>query len=141
MQEKKVRDKLMNSKLGIIAGLSSALFFGGIADALAQDLDCVPRSIVQCVSTPECTSGLPEAFEVPTAIRVNFKEKTIAANDIQGEIGNVYTDEPFIMADGRIPDSDRLWSLSYNEETQRFTTTIAGEDEAFVLFGVCLPRG
>lgn len=128
----------MKANIGMIAGVTSFISLGCAGDVQAEPLDCVTRSIVQCVSTPECTSGLPEAFEVPPVMRLDFEGMTIATDIMSGMIDSVYNDTPFIMAEGRIPDTDRLWSLTYNEETSRFTATVAGEDEGYVLFGVCI---
>jgi hypothetical protein len=137
--------------------LCIALILSAVAapSALAGDFDGSRPMLCSVINVIECTPATDgavnaESVGLPQFLRVDVvKKKVWPAADKEGkrvsEIKRVERlDGKLILqgADAGIEDKrdGTGWSAMISETTGKFTLTVARENEAFVVFGACLPQ-
>jgi len=110
--------------------------------ALADDvfdgkktLLCASVEAMDCVSGTPCVSGLPEEIGAPQFLKIDFAEKKIIGPKRTTPVLNIEkTDEQFLLQGIEL---NMGWLFALNRTTGKFTSTLADEEGAFVIFGAC----
>ncbi len=137
-----VRGRLLTIILGLglaAPGFAAASDFDG-----SHNLLCAPTDAMQCEGAGECNRKEVELLNMAKFLYVDFKAKRIRGT-IEGitseetsSIQNLQKLEGVTLVQGA--ENGRGWSLVVDKGTGDMTLAIAGDDVAFVLFGVCQPR-
>jgi hypothetical protein len=115
--------------------------------AKAADLDgstpvlCAFTSGAECDSTSGCEGTTAESLGLPQFFRIDFPNNVITG--VQGGDGRKTSIRDFQRLDGKLMLQGieiRGWSMVITEKTGKLTLTASGDDEAFVLFGACIPQ-
>ncbi len=117
--------------------------------AAAQDFDgskpliCSVMEVVECAPGIECDKGLPENFEFPEFIKINFTEKMLVgkANNQRittSPIEKVETMEGNLILHGS--QNGRAWNIVISQATGKMTGTIAADGFSFTVFGACIAQ-
>ena len=106
---------------------------------------CVLTSAVGCDSRSGCQGTPVEDLNMPQFFKIDIEKKTITRAGVAQEVSATW--------ETRIKNSQRMdgkiflqgievrgWSIVICEETGKRSLTASGDDEAFVLFGVCIPQ-
>ncbi len=135
-----IKGFLLTICLGVGApGLAGAADFDG-----SHDLLCVPTDAIQCEGAGECSRTEVEALNIPKFVQVEFKAKRLrGTRELSGSeeataIQNVQKLEGQTVIQGA--ENGRGWSIVIDAQTGDMSAAIAGDDMAFVLFGVCEAR-
>ena len=141
----------MNRRLTVAkyAGLVFALLVAPLGASLASDFDgserlrCVPTDATECSGAGECSRVTVEEINIPKWIYVDFKKKNLSGTDSDGE-DETTSFESFHTSEGNTilqgSENGRAWSMVIDQMTGDMTAAIAGDETAFVLFGVCQER-
>jgi hypothetical protein len=118
--------------------------------AHARDLDgstpvvCAFTRALECDSANGCEATTLEDLAMPRFFRVDFKNSSIAPVGIVEEgVKKTTSIKAFQRQDGKLILQGfevRGWSMVITEKTGNMTLTASGDDEAFVLFGACMPQ-
>lgn len=109
--------------------------------AAAADFDgskpflCASIEASDCTSGQHCEKGLPADLNLPQFVRVDFGARSISASGRTSAIQNVTRGSGMLVMQGT--DQRRAWSITVDEQTGRLVAAVAGDDEAFVVFGAC----
>jgi len=132
--------RLLVIALGVAAsGSATASDFDG-----SRNLLCAPTDAIQCEGAGECSRKEVELLNMAKFLYVDFKAKTLkgtiegATSEETSSIQTVQKLDGGTLIQGA--ESGRGWSLVVDKGTGDMTLAIAGDDIAFVLFGVCQPR-
>ncbi len=117
--------------------------------AAAQDFDgskpliCSVMEVIECAPGIECDKGLPETFEFPEFIKINFTEKVLVgkANNQRiatSPIEKVETMEGNLILHGS--QNGRAWNIVISQATGKMTGTIAADGFSFTVFGACIAQ-
>ena len=132
-----------------IMGISLLLFLGAISfSAQAADIDgstpifCAFTKAMQCHHQQGCDQVSPEDVNLPTFVKVDFKNKLVSAISETPE-GKTRTTEikSFQRVDGQLVlqgHEARAWSVIIGEKTGKVTLALASEEDGFLLFGTCI---
>ncbi len=117
--------------------------------AVAQDLDgskpliCSVVEVVECSPGTPCIKGLPDNFDFPQFIKINFKDKLLV-----GKVNNrkmktspiekVETMEGKLILHGS--QNGRAWNIVTSQATGKMTGTIAADELSFTVFGACIAQ-
>jgi hypothetical protein len=106
---------------------------------------CVLTSAVGCDSRSGCQGTPVEDLNMPQFFKIDIEKKTMAPVGVAQEVAAAWETriKNFERMDGKIflqGIEVRGWSIVISEETGKLTLTASGDDEAFVLFGVCIPQ-
>ena len=110
----------------------------------SRNLLCAPTDAIQCEGAGECSRKEVELLNMAKFLDVDFKARTIkgtiegGTSEQKSEIQTVQKLEGTTLIQGA--ENGRGWSLIVDKGTGDMTLAIAGDDLAFVLFGVCRPR-
>ena len=120
----------------------------GSYQAVAAGLDgstpilCAFTTAAECDSRNGCERTTVEDVDLPQFFKIDLSKNTItgmgAAGAAQKEtriMGTQRMDETIILQGVEL----RGWTIVISEKTGKMVLTASGDDEAFVLFGVCLP--
>jgi hypothetical protein len=123
--------------------------------AYAGDFDgskpvlCSVVTVIECTPEDGCREVTPESVAVPQFLAVDFDKKTVSpAGKSEGDRISVIKRMERIGgklilqgADEGIQDvRDSVgWTAAVTEETGKFVVTAAGDEEAFIVYGACLP--
>jgi hypothetical protein len=129
---------------GVIAMLLGAAGVGATWPAHAADkydgsapLLCIPSAVTECGADGDCEQGTAESVHLPLFFKVDLTAKTVRAE----EEGRVSPIKDIQRTDGRIvlhgAEAQRAWVMIIQEKTGKMSATIAGEEEGFLVFGVC----
>lgn len=132
---------------GIVAAVCLCIASSG---AGAAGLDgstrmlCVFTSAAGCDSRSGCQGTPVEDLNMPQFFKVDIEKKTMTPVGVAQEIEAAWETriKNFERMDGKIflqGIEVRGWSMVICEETGKLTLTASGDDEAFVLFGACIP--
>ncbi len=143
--------KNVTATIGVPVGLLViALGVAAPGPAAASDFDgsrnllCAPTDAIQCEGAGECNRMEVELLNMAKFLYVDFKAKTLkgtvegASSEETSSIQSVQKLDGGTLIQGA--ESGRGWSLFVDKGTGDMTLAIAGDDIAFVLFGVCQPR-
>ena len=132
--------RLLVIALGVAApGPAAASDFDG-----SRNLLCAPTDAIQCEGAGDCNRIEVELLNMAKFLYVDFKAKTLkgtvegATSEEASSIQSVQKLDGGTLIQGA--ESGRGWSLFVDKGTGDMTLAIAGDDIAFVLFGVCQPR-
>jgi hypothetical protein len=134
--------------LGVVAVLTFALLLCLTTDlALAGDFDgskplvCAMINAFECSPDIGCEGGNPESNGLSRFLRVDFGKQVIHTTRHQeagtSKIEKVERAEGVMLLSGT--QNGRKWSLALTEATGYMVLTVAGDQLAFVVFGVCTP--
>ena len=133
--------------LGLV-GLAVVLLAPGLASASdfdgSRNLLCAPTDAVQCEGAGECSRKEVELLNMSKFLYVDFAGKKLsgsvegAEDEKASTIQNFQKLESTTLVQGA--EEGRGWSLTVDQVSGDMTLAIAGDDLAFVLFGVCQPR-
>ncbi|MEW6440096.1 MAG: hypothetical protein AB1640_04095 [bacterium] len=139
----------MSKKMFGIATGSLLLLLAGSAfeTALAAEFDgskplvCAMINAFECGPDTGCEGGTPESNGLSRFLRIDFGSKEVyTTKEDQARASKI---EKVDRADGVIllngVQSGRKWSMALTEATGYMVLTVAGDQEAFVIFGACTP--
>ena len=113
------------------------------APALAAGIDgsrsllCSTVEANDCTSGTACVRGLPQDINVPQYVKLDLAGRTISARGRTSTIQGATRVNGVLIVQGS--ENRRAFSFTVSEKTGRLVGAIAGEDEAFVVFGTCAP--
>ncbi len=134
--------------MGLLFAIALGLAAPGRAGAAKFDgsnnLVCVPTDAIQCEGAGECRRTEVEAINMPKFIFLDFKKKQMRGT-VEGSTDETTTPIRHVekLGDRTVlqgAQNGRGWSLIIDSVTGDMSAAIAGDDLAFVLFGVCQPR-
>ena len=130
----------------------SALSFPVHASSFDGSLNllCAPQLAIECGPEGKCEQAMAASINLPGFFQVDFSAKELSAitgseNKRTSKIKTMeFLDNKLFLQgadDGIEGVRDGLaWSMSISQETGRLVLSASGENEAFVIFGICTPR-
>jgi hypothetical protein len=113
----------------------------GAAQAPAADFDGTRPFICSVIDANDCALGiacvheLAEDVNLPQFIKVDFDGKTIGARGRTTPIQSSMRANGMLFIQG--VQGKRAYSITVTEDTGSFVGTVAGDGEAFAVFGSC----
>lgn len=117
--------------------------------ATAQDFDGSKpligsvMEVIECAPGTECKKGLPENFEFPDFIKINFTEKILVGKSNNQRIDTSPIEKVEIQ-DGNLilhgSQNGRAWNIVISQTTGKMTGTIAADGFSFTVFGACIAQ-
>ncbi len=106
---------------------------------------CVLTNVSDCDSTNGCERISVEDVNLPRFFKIDVEKKLITPVALSSEMASVSGTKinDFQRMNGKIflqGIEVRGWSMVISEPTGKLTLSASGDDEAFVLFGVCIPH-
>ena len=111
------------------AAAADSLFDG------TKPLICASREVVDCTPGETCDKGLPEEMGAPMFLTIDFIKKDITGPKRTSKITLIEKTDAQITLYGF--EVGMGWSMVLDRETGRMTATLAGKDQAFIIFGAC----
>jgi hypothetical protein len=100
---------------------------------------CAITDVIECDSQGDCREISPEEVNIPTFIKVDFKNKTLSglnsADSKKTAIKRVEKTDRYMILQGF--ENFRVWSMMVTSETGKMSASVSGEDYGFLLFGAC----
>jgi hypothetical protein len=120
----------------LAAGSASA---AGKLDSAAPLL-CVPTTVWECGLDGDCTRGTARSENLPEYFAIDIKAKTLHAEEKGREstierVNSVGDRTVLYGQDGISP-----WVVMINLQTGNLTASVTGDEESFVINGICLQR-
>ena len=119
------------------------------SQALAGDFDgskpliCAIIEVVECAPGSECSRSIPENFNLPQFVKINFKDRTITSKRPDGE-EKVTLIEHIKRLNGELflygVEQGLGWIAVISETTGKVTVTLSDNQVAFNIFGACIPK-
>jgi len=116
----------------------------------SQNLLCAPQIAIECGPDGTCEQAMAASVNLPSFFQVDFSKKELTSigeseNKRTSKIKSMeFLDNKLFLqgADDGIKNvRDGLaWSMSISQDSGRMVISASGENEAFVVFGVCTPR-
>lgn len=134
--------KVFGAVAGLFATLGICLVPTAAAAAGKHDgsapLLCVPANVTECSPEGECQRVTPESVNLPVLLKVNLKGMTVRHEESgrQSPIQDVRRTNGRIVLHGS--EGERAWVLTIREDGGRMWAAVAGDEEAFVISGVCV---
>lgn len=142
-------------KMSIPASIAVLLLLSLSNTAHAGDFDgskpvlCSVVKVIECTPEGGCREVTPESVAVPQFLAIDFEKKIVSpAGKVEGDRSSAIKRMDRIGGklilqgvDEGIQDvRDGVgWTATISEETGRFVLTAAGDQEAFIVYGACLP--
>ncbi|MFZ0133488.1 MAG: hypothetical protein WAK95_13195 [Desulfobacterales bacterium] len=139
----------------ITASMAGLLFLGFPPAAATDDFDgsrpllCSMVTVIESTLDNGCSRVTPESVALPQFLKVDFVQKIIRPAGVgDGDRSSVIRrmerlGGKLILqgADEGIRDVRESvgWTAAISEATGRFVVTASGEEEAFVVYGACMP--
>jgi hypothetical protein len=106
---------------------------------------CVFTRAVECDGKIGCEGSTVEDMNLPQFFKIDFRKKAITPVGVASEVAAAWETKikDFQRMDGKMflqGIEVRGWSIVISEQTGKMSLTASGDDEAFVLFGVCIPQ-
>ena len=113
----------------------------------SKNLFCFVKEAIECYPASKCDEVANEVLNLPNFLNIDFKKKLITGKLTNGEEHSSKI-ERIEHVDGKItlagaeddlkeqPDGV-AWNMSINKSKGNFTVSAAGDDVAFIIFGVC----
>ncbi len=134
----------MFQSLGMAAVICLSVIWcqaGATAIDGSRPIICAFTSAAGCDREMGCEAATPEGLNLPRFIRIDFNKKKIITENRAVEGARTETQiKNFLRLDGQLflqGVEIRGWSMVISETTGSMTLTASGDEEAFVLFGVC----
>ncbi len=115
----------------------------------SKPLLCSVVSVIESTIDNGCSEVAPESVALPQFLKVDFEKKIVTpARESDGDRSSVIRrmermGGKLILqgADEGIQDvRDSVgWTATISEETGRFVLTASGDEEAFIVYGACIP--
>ena len=123
--------------LGLMATGASAAGFDG-----KTNLICAAYHVVACTDGA-CVEGIPQSFDLPTFMYMDFKRKLVHGTSKSGEevtspIKNYEVTDEAIILQGF--ENHRGWTTGIDRQTGELTLSSTGADVSFIIFGNCTNR-
>jgi hypothetical protein len=116
----------------------------------SQNLLCAPQVAIECGPDGKCEQAMAASVNLPGFFLIDFSAKALTAineseNKRTSKIKTMefHDSKLFLQGadDGVEGVRDGLaWSMSISQDSGRMVISASGENEAFVVFGVCTPR-
>ncbi len=142
-------------KMLVTASIAALLLLSLPNAASAGDFDsskpllCSVVTVIESTVENGCIQVAPESVAVPQFFTVDFEKKSIRpAGQRDGDRNSIIRRMErmggkliFQGSDEGIQDvRDSVgWTVTISEETGRFVLTASGNEEAFIVYGACLP--
>lgn len=142
-------------KMSIPASIAVLILLSLSNTAHAGDFDgskpllCSVVSVIESTIDNGCSAVAPESVALPQFLKVDFEKKSVRpARESDGDRNSVIKRMEHIGgklilqgADEGIQDVRESigWTAAISEETGRFVLTASGNEEAFIVYGACLP--
>jgi len=142
-------------KIVLPASIAVLLLLSLAMSATAEDFDgskpllCSVISVIENTPGNGCIEVAPESVAVPRFLTIDFEEKSVRpAGKSEGDRSSTIKRMERMRgklilqgADEGIRDvRDSVgWTATISEETGRFVLTASGNEEAFIVYGACLP--
>ena len=144
MQKKRIFWGIVGAVLYVCV-LSFPVHAGSFDGSL--NLLCAPQLAIECGPDGKCEQAMAASINLPGFFAIDFSVKELAAitgseNKRTSKIKSMeFLDNKLFLQgadDGIEGVRDGLaWSMSISQETGRLVLSASGENEAFVVFGVC----
>jgi hypothetical protein len=120
-----------------------AVFFLTLAFTAAADdsfdgtktLLCASLEAMDCTPGEQCNKGLPEEIGAPQFLRIDFAKKEIIGPKNTTAILRLEKGDEQLTLQGS--EVGMGWTLALDRTTGKMSLTLAGGEQAFVIFGVC----
>jgi hypothetical protein len=101
---------------------------------------CVPTTVWECGSEGDCERGTAQSEGLPQFFTIDINAKTLGAGekDRQSTIERVSRTGATTVLAGA--DGLRSWVVNINMQTGSLSAGVTGDNESFVIYGVCLPQ-
>ena len=100
---------------------------------------CAITQVVECDSKGKCDEVEPEDVNIPTFIKIDFKNKSLMGVD--GANSKTTPIKNFEMAGEQLilqgSQNQRVWSMILTKNTGTMSSSVSGLDYGFLLFGAC----
>ena len=120
----------------------TVLFITVASIAAAEDsfdgtktLLCASLEAMDCTPGEQCEKGLPEEIGAPQFLRIDFANKEIIGPKHTTAIQRIEKGDEQLTLQGS--EVGMGWTLALDRTTGKMTVTLAGGEQAFVIFGVC----
>jgi hypothetical protein len=101
---------------------------------------CAPTTVIACNADRQCSTSKPEAVNLPSFIRVDFKKKNLSSAALQGN-GDRSAIDRIDVRDGKVfvqgSEGQRAWSFVIDQHNGAMTGAAADVGSAFVFYGEC----
>jgi hypothetical protein len=137
---------------GIIAVL---LLFTVPFPASAGDFDgtkpllCAVNTVIECAPEQGCHEVAPESVALPSFLKVDFEKRIVtAARENEGkrssDINRMERLGGKLILQGADEGIQEVrdsvgWTAAISEQTGKFVLTASGEEDAFIVYGACIP--
>lgn len=101
----------------------------------AKPLICATAEAVGCARGEECEKGLPESFGAPQFMRIDFEKKEVVGPKRTSQIRLMEKSDEQITLQGY--ELGMGWTIAIDRSTGKASITLAGKEEAFIVFGAC----
>jgi len=126
----------------LFIGIITMFFLTVSLTAAAEDafdgtktLLCASIEALDCTPGESCEKGLPEVIGAPQFLRIDFAKKEITGPKRTTVIRQMDKSDEQLTLQGY--EVGMGWTLALDRFTGKMTVTLAGSEQAFVIFGVC----
>ena len=126
----------------LFAFIIATLFMTVASIAAAEDsfdgtktLLCASIEAMDCTPGEQCEKGTPEEIGAPQFLRIDFAKKEIIGPKRTTVIQRMEKGDEQLTLQGS--EVGMGWTLALDRITGKMTVTLAGGEQAFVIFGVC----
>jgi hypothetical protein len=101
---------------------------------------CVPTTVWECGSEGDCDRGTAQSEGLPQFFTIDINAKTLGAGEKgrQSTIERVSRSGTTTVLSGA--DGLRSWVVNINMQTGGLSAGVTGDNESFVIYGVCLSQ-
>jgi hypothetical protein len=127
----------LGMSLGLMTTGASAAGFDG-----KSNLVCAAYHVAGCADGA-CVEGIPQTFDLPIFMYMDFKRKVVHGTNKNGEevtspIKNFEVTDNAIILQGI--ENHRGWTTGIDRQTGELTLSSTGADVSFIIFGNCTNR-
>lgn len=132
---------------GLSAAVLAGMLLSASGAAIAKEaydgtsnFICATQGVMACVDGAICSKGQARDFDMPDFMMVDFKGKAIRAfydgdKEATSSIKNMESSGTQLILQG--VENDHGWSVAVHRESGRMSTSVAGNEVSFILFGAC----
>ena len=128
--------RLRRTALAITLLCLTTTVFGADFDG-SKPLICASVEAHVCDPGEACLRSLPDSIGVPDFMRIDFAKKTIAGPKRTTEIRYMDKSADQVLLQGT--ELGYAWSIALDTADGSMTLTLVSRDDAFVVFGHCMP--
>jgi hypothetical protein len=114
-----------------------------------KPLLCSVNTVIECTPEDGCREVAPESVSLPSFLKVDFDKKRVkAARESDGNRNSDIKRMERLGGKLILQGSDEGiqevrdgvgWTASVSEQTGKFVLTASGDEEAFIVYGACIP--